>query len=140
MARRMECQTHPRCRFAPSLSSVKRILWRFRDRGDYKTHYGGSRRRPALMATAHVAFLIDYLDSIDSTLFLDEMSELLKRQFNVVYKQRRICATLLRRGYTRRKLTINAIARSKVERATFVELVMKKYRANQFVFIATTRV
>ena len=86
-----------RCRFAPGLTSVKDILRRFRDRGDYKTHYGGSRRRPALMATAHVAFLIDYLDSIDSTLFLDEMSELLKRQFNVVYKQRRICAALLRR-------------------------------------------
>ena len=95
------------------------------------------------MVTAHVAFLIDYLESVDSTLFLIDYLdsvELLKRQFNVVYKQRRICATLLRRRITRRKLTINAVARSKVERATFVELVMKKYRANQFVFITITRV
>lgn len=120
------------------LTAVKDILRRFRDYGDLSTPCGGRRARKGKLPVAHSDFLITYLNETDSTLYLDEMAELLKRRFGRTYSPQLVCATLIRRGITRKKLSIINSRRCPFERGLFMTTI-NMFRADQLVCIDETR-
>ena len=72
--------------------------------------------RPGKMLRRHVLFIIDFLKTIDPTLYLDEMRDLIIRFFGRKYRIGLICATLIRFGVTRKKLSLIADRRNEYER------------------------
>lgn len=100
--RRIAAKSFPRI----SPATVRRILRRFKKYGDFDTPCGGKRNHRGKIPDAVRQWLVNYLETKDSTLYLDEMRDLLKRRFGIAYRANLICATLLRFKYTRKKLTI----------------------------------
>ena len=121
-----------------SESTVKRIVRQFRQCGDYSTPCAGRRRRPGKIPDDQVQWLLSCLNEQDCTLYLDEMADRLEAKFGTRYRPNLVCATLLRRGVTRKKLTIASTRRNEFERSLF-RSNMGGYRPDQLVFIDETR-
>ena len=117
-----------------SESCVARILTRFKQFGDFSTPCAGKRRRPGKIPDVQVRWLVKRLREEDCTLYLDEMADRLEAQFGTRWRENLICATLLRYGITRKKLTIDSTKRNEFERALFREN-MGYYEPEQLVFI-----
>ena len=90
------------------------------------------------MPPAIVDWLADHLEKVDATLFLDEMAVLIDGEFKQKFCPKLICATLLRRGMTRKKLTMIQERRSEFERSAFDELI-STFLPHQLVAIDETR-
>ena len=121
-----------------SESCVARILTRFKDFGDFSTPCAGKRRRPGKIPDVQVRWLVKRLREEDCTLYLDEMADRLEAQFGTRWRENLICATLLRYGITRKKLTIDSTKRNEFERDLFREN-MGHYEPEQLVYIDETR-
>ena len=81
-----------------------------------------NRRAPVgRMRAAHFNFLKNHLDTVDATLYLDEMRDLLRKQFGRVgkYSISCICATLIKRKVTRKVLSRIARRQNEIARAAF---------------------
>ena len=121
-----------------SLSTVRRIITRFRRYGDYETPASGRRRRAGLIPSDRVDWLVAFLKERDCTLYLDEMVEQLRDQFGTTYSIWSVCRALLRRRITRKKISVIAARRNVLERAVF-KADMAKYNPHQLVFLDETR-
>ena len=91
---------------APSISTVRRIISHYHEFLDYETPAGGRRRRWGKITPEHFEYLRTHLLTVDATLFLDEMQQLLFQHFGVRYSVELICVTLIRHRITRRVLEI----------------------------------
>jgi len=92
------------------------------------------------MLRRHVLFIIDFLKTIDPTLYLDEMRDLIIRFFGRKYRIGLICATLIRFGVTRKKLSLIADRRNEYERSVYMQMVQARVQAGQVVCFDEARI
>lgn len=133
-AGRIAWATFPRI----SKTAVVRMIRRFKTHGDFSTPCGGKRRQPGKIPLGQVQWLVKLLETEECTLYLDEMADRLEVKFGTRWRENLICATLLREGITRKKLTIDSTRRSEFDRALFRDN-MGHYEPCQLVFIDETR-
>ena len=79
--------------------------------------------RPGKILRRHELYLTHYLKNINPTLYLDEMQGLLIRFFGRKYRIGLICATLIRNGVTRKKLSLIADRRNEYERMVYMQMI-----------------
>ena len=79
--------------------------------------------RPGKILRRHVLFLIHYLKNVNPTLYLDEKQGSLIRFFGRKYRIGLICATLIRNGVTRKKLSLIADRRNEYERMVYMQMI-----------------
>ena len=101
---------------SPSVKTNRAILKVFLRNNSFKPPR--KKRTPGTrskMQKSHRIFLFHYLMTADATLFLDEMKTLLRENFphSPSYSIGLISATLLRFGFTRKKLEIYATQQSR---------------------------
>ena len=92
------------------------------------------------MPPRHVWLLIDHLENRDATLYLDEMQGLLIRFFGRKYKVPLICATLLRYGVNRKRLSLIASRRNDHERTVHLYTVRNYFTAEQILCLDEARI
>lgn len=112
----------------------------FLETGQYTTPRLGRRSRPGKILANHLDFLIDHLHSVDATLYLDEMQSLLIRFFGRLYSVPLICATLIRRGVTRKKLSLIAARRNDYERLVYSNFIREHVTASQVLCFDEARI
>ena len=128
-----------RQRYSPSLTTIKAWVRTFRRYASYATPSGGRRLRRRKILRAHQDLLIDFLEKVNPTLYLDEMQRWLHRQVMVKYSASGICAMLICRGVTRKKLSLISSRRCELERNRFMRFIQFRVEASQVVCLDETR-
>jgi hypothetical protein len=126
--------------FAPGKTALLRWVNHFLETGQYTTPRLGRRSRPGKILANHLDFLIDHLHSVDATLYRDEMQSLLIRFFGRLYSVSLICATLIRRGVTRKKLSLIAARRNDYERLVYSNFIREHVTASQVLCFDEARI
>jgi len=126
--------------FGPSKTAVSEWIRHFLLTGSFETPSQGHRVRMGLMKPEHVLFLLEHFENVDPTIYLDEMQGLLIRFFARKYKISLICATLIRRGVNRKKLSLIAERRNEHERAVHMRLIRQRFTAEHIVCFDEARI
>ena len=125
--------------FAPSRATVYRVRRRYLQFSDVRTPANGRRpRRKGVIPPSVLEELIDHLVTVDSTLYLDEMTERIFQQTGAIYTPDNIGRALRRNGLVRKVLSKIAARRCPFERASY-HYYMGDYRTHHVVCIDETR-
>ena len=127
---------------SPSVKTNRTILKDFLRTNSFKTPR--KKRTPGTRSKiqkSHRIFLFHYLMTADATLFLDEMKTLLRENFphSPSYSIGLISATLLRFGFTRKKLEIYASQQSRWLYLRFKDSILNIADPSRLVFFDETR-
>ena len=126
-------------RYAPALSTVRNWVMWFLATGSYGTPHNGRRNRKGLVLRRHLEILLDHLQHVDATLYLDEMQKYLIITCGRRYPINRIHAALLRRNITRKKLSLIARQQNAYERHVHTQMLRSHFEAGQIICVDETR-